>query len=323
MSKRRTRSPLFFSLTDPHALGLVFDTGHYAYGSGGADVVAGLERFKDRIWYIHFKDCQPEIAAAARAGGWDYFEALRHGVFCELGKGCVDFPAVLRWLKQHWLRRLRTRRAGRSSRHGQRLPRAPAATVNICAPSKATSPELRGKAMNKQTEYRHHRRGTHRQGPRRDPRLPPAGGESGRHRGCQSASRRARSPITAASSASPPSAAEIFADPGIDAVLICSSTDTHAGLIVEAARAGKHIFCEKPDRPQPRPDRPGAGSGRKGRRQAADRLQPPLRRQLRPRPRSRRRTARSARRTCCTSSAATRAAAHLPTSKSPAACSST
>jgi myo-inositol 2-dehydrogenase / D-chiro-inositol 1-dehydrogenase len=42
------------------------------------------------------------------------------------------------------------------------------------------------------------------------------------------------------------SAAEIFADPSIDAVLICTSTDTHAGLIVQAAQAGKHIFCEKP-----------------------------------------------------------------------------
>lgn len=42
------------------------------------------------------------------------------------------------------------------------------------------------------------------------------------------------------------SAAEIFSDKSIDAVLICTSTDTHAGLIVEAAEAGKHIFCEKP-----------------------------------------------------------------------------
>ncbi len=42
------------------------------------------------------------------------------------------------------------------------------------------------------------------------------------------------------------SAAEIFADPDIGAVLICSSTDTHAGLIEQAAKAGKHIFCEKP-----------------------------------------------------------------------------
>jgi myo-inositol 2-dehydrogenase/D-chiro-inositol 1-dehydrogenase len=42
------------------------------------------------------------------------------------------------------------------------------------------------------------------------------------------------------------SSAEVFADPHIDAVLICSSTDTHAELIGAAARAGKHIFCEKP-----------------------------------------------------------------------------
>jgi myo-inositol 2-dehydrogenase/D-chiro-inositol 1-dehydrogenase len=42
------------------------------------------------------------------------------------------------------------------------------------------------------------------------------------------------------------SSAEIFADPKVEAVLICSSTGTHAGLVVEAAQAGKHIFCEKP-----------------------------------------------------------------------------
>lgn len=35
-------------------------------------------------------------------------------------------------------------------------------------------------------------------------------------------------------------------DPDIDAVLICSSTDTHSDLILRAAHAGKHIFCEKP-----------------------------------------------------------------------------
>ena len=42
------------------------------------------------------------------------------------------------------------------------------------------------------------------------------------------------------------SSAEIIADPRVDAVLICSPTDTHADLIVAAAEAGKHIFCEKP-----------------------------------------------------------------------------
>lgn len=39
---------------------------------------------------------------------------------------------------------------------------------------------------------------------------------------------------------------EILDDPEIDAVLICSSTDTHAQISIEAAQAGKHIFCEKP-----------------------------------------------------------------------------
>lgn len=39
---------------------------------------------------------------------------------------------------------------------------------------------------------------------------------------------------------------EILADPEIDAVLICSPTDTHAAISVEAIRAGKHVFCEKP-----------------------------------------------------------------------------
>jgi myo-inositol 2-dehydrogenase / D-chiro-inositol 1-dehydrogenase len=39
---------------------------------------------------------------------------------------------------------------------------------------------------------------------------------------------------------------EILASPDVDAVAICTSTDTHADLLVEAARAGKAIFCEKP-----------------------------------------------------------------------------
>ena len=39
---------------------------------------------------------------------------------------------------------------------------------------------------------------------------------------------------------------EIIEDPEIDAVLICSSTDTHSSISVEAIKAGKHVFCEKP-----------------------------------------------------------------------------
>lgn len=39
---------------------------------------------------------------------------------------------------------------------------------------------------------------------------------------------------------------EIIRHPEVEAVVICSPTDTHAAYIVEAAAAGKHIFCEKP-----------------------------------------------------------------------------
>jgi len=39
---------------------------------------------------------------------------------------------------------------------------------------------------------------------------------------------------------------DILSDKEIEAVLICSSTDTHSRYIIESAEAGKHIFCEKP-----------------------------------------------------------------------------
>ena len=39
---------------------------------------------------------------------------------------------------------------------------------------------------------------------------------------------------------------EVINHPDVDAVAICSSTNTHASMMIEAARAGKHIFCEKP-----------------------------------------------------------------------------
>jgi len=38
----------------------------------------------------------------------------------------------------------------------------------------------------------------------------------------------------------------IIDDETIDAVVICSRTDTHAQFIADAANAGKHTFCEKP-----------------------------------------------------------------------------
>ena len=86
------------SLTDPDVLGLCLDTGHYRFGGG--EPVAAFEHYADRIWHVHFKDCHRAIADRSRAEGWDYFASVRNGVFCELGKGEVDFPAVLAALQQ-------------------------------------------------------------------------------------------------------------------------------------------------------------------------------------------------------------------------------
>lgn len=81
------------ALTDPSLVGLVLDMGHYQFGGG--DPLEALKKHQSRIWHIHFKDCHPEIAEQARKEGWDYFQSVGNGVFCELGKGAVDFSSIV------------------------------------------------------------------------------------------------------------------------------------------------------------------------------------------------------------------------------------
>lgn len=84
-------------ITNPDILGLVFDTGHWTFGGG--DAVQGIHKHADRIWHVHFKDHEPNVAQQSRIHEWDGLTSVGHGVFCELGKGSVDFPAVLNALK--------------------------------------------------------------------------------------------------------------------------------------------------------------------------------------------------------------------------------
>jgi inosose dehydratase len=85
-------------LTSPELVGLCLDTGHFCYG-GGSDPVEVARRAGERLWHVHFKDCHPEVAAAARREQVPYMEAVRRGVFCELGTGQVDFAGVLEVLR--------------------------------------------------------------------------------------------------------------------------------------------------------------------------------------------------------------------------------
>jgi inosose dehydratase len=93
------------SMTDPKLLGLVFDTGHYRFGGG--DPLVGLQQHASRIWHVHFKDHAPAIAEQSRREDWNATRSVEHGVFCELGQGDIDFPAILAQLKdlnyQGWI----------------------------------------------------------------------------------------------------------------------------------------------------------------------------------------------------------------------------
>jgi inosose dehydratase len=49
---------------------------------------------------VHFKDQDPQVAARSRAEQWDYDRSIAEGIFCELGRGDVDFPGALEVLQE-------------------------------------------------------------------------------------------------------------------------------------------------------------------------------------------------------------------------------
>jgi inosose dehydratase len=77
---------------DERILKICFDTGHHAYA--GFDPVAFMRRHIGRISYVHFKDIDPSVKARVIADRIGFYEACGQGIFCNLGKGEVDFPAV-------------------------------------------------------------------------------------------------------------------------------------------------------------------------------------------------------------------------------------
>jgi inosose dehydratase len=85
--------------TDSKLIGLCFDTGHYKFGGG--DVLDGLKKHRERIEHVHFKDFDPLISKKSRENEWDYFQSIQHGIFCELGKGSIDFKSIFRELKRY------------------------------------------------------------------------------------------------------------------------------------------------------------------------------------------------------------------------------
>jgi inosose dehydratase len=79
--------------TDSALLGLCLDTGHYFFGGG--DPVDAVGLYGDRIRHLHLKDVRLSILEAARREEVGFLEAVRRGVFCELGEGAVDLKKVI------------------------------------------------------------------------------------------------------------------------------------------------------------------------------------------------------------------------------------
>ena len=77
---------------DEKILKICFDTGHHSYA--GFDPVAFMKRHIDRISYMHFKDIDPAVKAKVIENRTGFYDACGQGIFCNLGEGDVDFPAV-------------------------------------------------------------------------------------------------------------------------------------------------------------------------------------------------------------------------------------
>lgn len=77
---------------DENILKICFDTGHHSYA--GYDPVAFMRRHIERISYVHFKDIDPAVKANVIANRIGFYDACGQGIFCNLGDGDVDFPAV-------------------------------------------------------------------------------------------------------------------------------------------------------------------------------------------------------------------------------------
>ena len=84
--------------TDPRYVNLCLDTAHCVYGGG--DPVEVCRRWGDRLKYLHLKECDMGVLQTVRQEGWNYFKAVELDVFPELGRGSVDFAALLDLLRE-------------------------------------------------------------------------------------------------------------------------------------------------------------------------------------------------------------------------------
>ncbi|WP_400163311.1 myo-inosose-2 dehydratase [Brevibacillus sp. TJ4] len=85
-------------LTDPALVHLLYDTGHALYG--GYDPLQLLDKYAERIAYVHVKDVRAEVLQQVRQEQLDFRSAVLRGLFTVPGDGCIDFAPIFRKLKE-------------------------------------------------------------------------------------------------------------------------------------------------------------------------------------------------------------------------------
>jgi inosose dehydratase len=89
----QARIERFLSDTDPEFVNLCLDTGHIAYCEG--DNIEIVERFPERITYVHLKSVDPVVRARALAENLPLSDAVKLGVMCEPPYGEPGMPPLL------------------------------------------------------------------------------------------------------------------------------------------------------------------------------------------------------------------------------------
>jgi inosose dehydratase len=83
---------------DPALVQLCLDVGHLVVGGG--DPVQAIQRYGQRLAYVHLKDVDAQVLERLRSGEGGFLEGLRWRVFCELGSGCLDLAGIVGALRQ-------------------------------------------------------------------------------------------------------------------------------------------------------------------------------------------------------------------------------
>lgn len=89
----QVRIERFLNDTDPALVNLCLDTGHVAYCEG--DNLEIIERFPERVSYVHLKSVDPVVRARALAENMPMSEAVKLGVMCEPAYGEPHMPPLL------------------------------------------------------------------------------------------------------------------------------------------------------------------------------------------------------------------------------------